>query len=294
MGGLAPYSSDDLRKASNSYHQTPYVCVIKGGVDFGPVQILFYPFHNYVWLAIIIFHLIAIIIINQLSIIDKSITKLCALSLGYPIIIKDAKVKKLIILSFWLLFSLLLRTVYQGVLFDYVRMNRILKLPDTFNELAVKKYKIWLFYDEYLGDHPFLTAPKIVDNYNLSDRLTILGNSSFNYATVTAMDRMLYYQSLGQFHIVKEVVYQKQISFYLTPKSWIRKAINDELMYMAACGINDFLMKKYLYRKKGDLPKSAPVITFERLVGIFQIWALLLMFSILIFGLEFVFKKKCK
>ena len=197
----------------------------------------------------------------------------------------------------WILLTLILRSIYQGSLFDFLKSQKTLTLPDSTLELTERKYK--LIVNMATGDS-FSGVPIIRDKkievliMNISDAggYPILeANPDKRYVTGTPKDFLTYYveqhNKYGVFHVLKETIFAQQLCVYFTKHSYLVAPFNRILEFLGNFGLINFwaglLLDDRFLEKVDEINTAHTPLTFTQLSGIVEICLYLYVLTIVVF-----------
>jgi hypothetical protein len=305
LGYTLPYTSDYI------------IFVIPPGRPLTPFEKLMSPLNYDVWIALCAVFLIGSLTIGVLEF--RSLKKLRNLIIGPGIstpylnaimVIFGVSAKKLPFKNFprfllmkFLIFSLIVRTLYQGSLFKKLQASLNAKEPETIEEMVQQNFIFHCIfpYYELTSDNAAMKGNRRVIS---ADDVKILmeksTDSKFQGTILTKISEVLYLnhvRSLANkniYLICKERYMMIPITMYFPKNSYLSEPFNNVIQYLRASGLMNYWTRinednKYLnYDTSTNEPK---MLTIEHLLGTFQIWAILCIISVLVFFIEkFKFK----
>ncbi|XP_055842723.1 uncharacterized protein LOC129909674 [Episyrphus balteatus] len=257
---IGGYSGSDPNRSiitpSVLYYHTPIVFVIRGKRELDCVNRLFRPFSVPVWQSIGSLLLAGAFLIQFLRIFkqpereliigERNLTPLMnflAVFLGYPVTRIPQGISARYLLILWLAVTLILRSAYQGSLYDSIRIDRFEKVPRKYNELFRQNYKIFItkFYRS-VADDMFVGNQTIVLSSNHYGRLEMLEAMDGNYGTVALRDHVINYleknfRNGSDLRIIEETVFQFRFAWYLQKHSIFAPIVNDYLLQFGYTGL---------------------------------------------------------
>lgn len=266
---------------SNTYYQTYLVIIIRRRMDLSSFYRFVRPFSNNLWILISIFSFIFIFLYNIVKYFTENLTKpfkylepftYLEIFFGYTARFRTKGNFPRFMVTCLLLISLVMRTAYQGTMFNAIRMNNQLHFPRTKEEMLAKGFQF--YYDGYEYDSVFY------------DRMEVLTTSWKKLAFMMTIERLSYY-NMGNMRGRDMVLIPKSYVSYrfgmvYRRRSFLLRAFNTRIHEIDGIGFysmlyNFFSDEKYTYYD----PKSdvSPIITAWNLFAVFKIHAILLSFA---------------
>lgn len=316
IGGLSLNSPELETKYSfsSTYYQSPIVLVVKRGVQFGPIEQLFKPFDGLTWFLNFFLYLSGIVVILCVSksrgwtrsyLMGKTScsqfqTNFFAMTLGYSIKAVPRGIVVRIILTSWLLYSYFMRTAYQGAMFDSIRKNCETRIPETIDGLIKEKYEIVTTSCKCSVPNNILSNETKQLNVGYKGIFAVVQSSKQKVAAMVLLDQLSYYNYENNngrgsnFTLITERFSDKQMLMLFPKHSFLREPFNVQLRKFQENGMIAGYANLYANRKfnKYDVNSGMkPVITGERLLGIFSIFLGMLVFSTFVFAGEILAEK---
>ena len=143
---------------SESYFAMPLILVIPPGAQLTAFGKLFRPFHNIVWIVLILTLLFGVLIIFIINLQSNEIKRfifgmetskpyfnmLIALAGGSQTVLPSRNFARFLLMIF-LLFCLVIRTLYQGALFQFLQIDDREKEAQTIDELMDKGFDFYMY-----------------------------------------------------------------------------------------------------------------------------------------------------
>lgn len=143
---------------TNFYVHDQIVFIVPPGRDFTALEKLVYPFSTTLWIAVVVLYLVGIIVIFAVKRRDKNnqnfvfgagvqnpyLNMFIALIGGAQKILPKRNFSRFL-LSIFLLYSLIMRTLYQGAFFKLLKSNKRLEEVQTIEEIVERDYKLYVF-----------------------------------------------------------------------------------------------------------------------------------------------------
>lgn len=299
-----------------TFYQTNQVLsVLAKQEPWSTYEILTYPFNIYVWSSLLMFYLLPIFlafILHRLSIrllyfifgivdIREMIFMWTGILLAQISTPEPSANFARFIFVMWLLLTLVLRSSYEALLYDFFSTQKLIPAPATLDQLIHRGYK--LVVTPSTADS--MSKIKAVENQeiellmmNVSDTevyAILEDNPEKNYAASTPSDFLKYYmiseQKNGKFKILNEDIYIHHISVYFTKHSYLRLPVNIILRNLRASGIIDHWSRLFvgeIHTNKQGLDLHKPSLTLTQLYGIFEVQCYMWVIALLVFFVECV------
>ncbi|XP_015042163.2 uncharacterized protein Ir7e [Drosophila pseudoobscura] len=307
-----------LATSTHNYHQSREVFgILDSSFELSSLDILFYPYRLQIWLAIV--GVLALSALLQLA-IERLLREtrpesrlwlnLELIFVGMPLLRAPHSHSGRLYCLMLMLYTLIIRTVYQGLLYHLIRTHQLNRWPQSIDALVQQNYTVVLtplVHDvlseipsvqhmtfriltdveetvplEYLAANP--QEPRLVSASALEMYI------HFNHLRAERAQRMG--QRLGQpveadhFEIIAEDIVSLQMTMYLSKHSFLIDHLNEEIMWMRSVGLVSVwarweLVGSYLRNEQG----------FKEL-GLVELYAMFLLvlvghvLSLLIFLLE--------
>lgn len=201
---------------------------------------------------------------------------------GYPTRIKTRANFPRFMVTCLLLVSLVMRTAYQGTMFNAIRMNNQLNFPKSKEEMHHKGFEF--YYDGYEYESEF------------SDRMRILTTSRERLAFMMTIERLSYYnlrhKRAKDMVLIPKSYISYRFAMVYRRGSFLLRAFNSRIHEIDGIGYYSMLYRffadaKYnYYDPKSDI---SPIITFAKLFVVFEMHALLLGIAFVVFLMEVLY-----
>lgn len=316
IGGLSLNNPELETKYSfsSTYYQSPIVLVVKRGIQFGPIEQLLKPFDGLTWFLNFFLYLWGVLVILCVSRSRGWIrgylmgntscaqfqANFFAITLGYSIKTLPRGSVVRIILTCWLLYSYFMRTAYQGAMFDAIRKNCETRIPQTIDGLIREKYEIVTTSCRCSVPNNTLSKETKQINVGYKGILSVVQSSDKKVAAMVLLDQLSYFNYKNNdgrgsnFTLIPERFSDKQMLMLFPKHSFLREPFNVQLRKFQENGMIAGYANLYANRKfnKYDVNSGVkPVITGERLLGIFSIFVGMLVLSTLVFAGEILAEK---
>lgn len=247
---------------SSTFYQTMQVfTVLALKQPWTSYEIITYPFDKYIWT--LFFGLLLVLLISNTllkighgnilqfvygnSSISTINSNIIAMSLGQPCSLEPQRNFARYFATLWILLTFILRSTYQGSLYDFLNSQKTIDSPDTSRELNERQYK--LIVNTATADS-FSQIPAVRDKLlevlimNISDTAgfpLLEANMDKRYVTGTPRDFLLSYVNIhkkfGVFHILKETIFSQQLCVYYTKHSYLINTIDLILQRLRSFGL---------------------------------------------------------
>lgn len=308
---------DSVMSSSFVYYASNLVWMIPPGQPFNEFEKLLMPFHNDIWICCSIIFSIAFLVIFVL--------KFCATDemrnfiFGWKIISPELNIIRIIlngsiprlptrnfarsILIIFMIFCFIIQNSYTGRLFYFMRNS--LRHPDldTTRELLDRNFT---FYTISASKDLLVGMPRVLE------RLTVLTSSEFGALTLRTVDSKIKIALLTSedhlawrniiasperyFHHAGEVIFRNNIVIYMHKQSCLVREVNTILLNLMSGGLiryfaSTFINPSFLRSPNTSNTKS---LNFEQLDGAFELLAIGLLLSFIVFTIEVTFTRSSK
>ncbi|CAO1388058.1 unnamed protein product [Diamesa tonsa] len=278
---------------SESYYAMPLILVIPPGAHLTAFEKLFRPFHNLVWIVLILTLLFGVLIIFIIKLQSNEIKRfifgmetskpyfnmLIALAGDSQTVLPSRNFARFLLMIF-LLFCLVIRTLYQGALFQFLQTDDREKEAQTIDELMDKGFDFYMYPSfQDLSQHlKFFKRKKVVNgSLEIYQKKTL--DYRFKGCTCGPLSEVLYLNQQNYknftYKVLKEFLFTAQIVIYYTKNFYLKEEVNDKLLYMKASGLVDHWISKSMDMKYLNMkePKHGPKkLNLQQLSGGFQVW----------------------
>ncbi|KAG5674081.1 hypothetical protein PVAND_004068 [Polypedilum vanderplanki] len=292
--------------ASTPYINEKLVFVIPLGSQLSSLEKLLYPLTFSTWMTLIACFIIGSIVIFVIKLQSKTIqnfvfgTRVKYIYLNLWIGLVGTLQHRLpsrnfsrFILTLFLIFCLIIRTAYQGKMYQFMQSNKKHSEPQTINEMIERKYTFTL-----LNNYADLVIDKT--RWGIVD-MKPLGLDLFQWAkqikgdeknTILLPHTQVYYKLIvnntRNLMICKEYFMTIPTVIYTIKNFYLLNAINSQIEEFNSAGLIEYwhslaFDKKYM---KAEIDKQPKVLTIAHLSGVFE----LLLFGLIISFITFIFE----
>ncbi|XP_061397722.1 uncharacterized protein LOC133333421 [Musca vetustissima] len=247
-----PSSFHDSFTPSTNYFLSSFYFVVSARTEhYDPFVKLLLPFKTEIWFILIGMLVLGNAILYAITQVDRQIKYLVLgrrqqqplynmviISLGGPIA-RDPKVPfSRFLLMVWLLASFVLRSIYQGLMYHFLRHDVHKSPPKTIEELRVQNYTVLMSEVVYnsiqhlkaLYDVAVILNDTEVESFSILNDPEKYGFSQ-KTAILTAYEYYGYLRFLNQsnnhFYLVPEILFTQQLSIYMKKNSMFLNRFNN-------------------------------------------------------------------
>ncbi|XP_058127321.1 uncharacterized protein LOC131291005 [Anopheles ziemanni] len=300
-------------KHSRSYYTVPMVFALSAGRPYTPFEKLFRPFARSTWLGMVSLLLIGVAVIAILgsTCIPESVrsfvygrgVRLALLNLlivlfGGSMVRLPSRNFARTLLSFWMGYCLVLRSLYQGSLFEYLQEKKNFSHPQTVLGLLAESYSV---YSMRGAARNLDLVPRVSsqvswlpdDDVHVEGLLHDLRSYRFRGALFTDIDRVAFFNRHhfrgGYVHIVREVLVHLPIGFYYPKKSCLVNVFDREIDNILMSGFVTHRLQHYVtydfFHRQPYYHVPSP-LTNDQLIGCYETLAVLLVTALATLLLE--------
>lgn len=278
---------------SNTYYQTYLVIILRRRLDNSSLNRFLRPLTLPVWILLAVLSVAFLVLFNVVKYKTKKLTKpfsylgileFLTIFFGYPTGFKTKANFPRFMVACLLLVSLVMRTAYQGTMFNAIRMNNQLHFPKTKDEMLQRGYGF--YYDGYEFESEF------------SDRMRILTTSRERLAFMMTIERLSYYnmrhKRAKDMVLIPKSYVSYRFAMVYRRGSFLLRAFNTRVHEINGIGIYSMLYRLFADAKYNYYdPKSniSPIITFEKLLVVFEMHVFLLGVSFVVLLVELLYSK---
>lgn len=313
MGFLSlQYSRAKFLSISKAFANVPIAIVIPPGAVITSFHKLFYPYSWIVWILIITMLVIAILVIITSerysrrsydflvgSNIRNPTLNMLTVILGFTQKILPGRNFSRFTLMNFMLFFLVMRTCYQGILFKNLQIVLRGKEVSSIDEMIEKDFKFYIYE----------TLEKRTEGYAFYHKRVIIKLSeqeyfrhmtldpSFNGAVFNYLTQVLYINQLHHkefsYRICKDLFTNNQMIFYFQKDFYLLNEFNGMITALHENGVIKFWRSKYVdsrYTNRNDDSIGPTPLRFYHLRGCFELFTGGLIICVSVFSLEMLAK----
>ncbi|XP_055611403.1 uncharacterized protein LOC129758007 [Uranotaenia lowii] len=297
---------------SQNYYYSMLVMVVSPGANYEAFEKLLLPFNNPLWLAFLLCLLSALAIIFCIerfpalvkdfvfgrSIHNPSLNLFNVLFGGSSYKLPGRNFARYLLMM-WILYCLILRTIYQQALFNFLQQSPIHLAAATLPKFIESNLPVYVIPSEV---YVFNQMPELrqrlriiptskIDTYDTALRQGKLqGGRLSNYEKVLFDNSQL--KDRYYYLMLKQQLANYPICVGLRLNSCLTKPFDDAILRLESTGLTQAWVKKFVDRKYGTVREASTdeprKITLVQLLGAFQVWLIGLGLAVVSFALECV------
>lgn len=290
----------------------PLVLVVPPGEEYGEIEKFTRPFNIKVWLSIFLLFSIAgvitMIIKNSSSkvynfVVGRGVKtpfhNVVAVTFGAPQHkLPGRNFARFILMSF-ILYCLILRSAYQGGVYNFMKSNERKPPIASLNEMMDKNVKFYMYgtLEPRTTHFRYYQRRVVYPNEFISEYRMKTLDPSFDGVVFTYLDQVLYLNQLNYknytFQVCKERFMANQFVFYFRKSHYMVEEVNDRIELMLTNGIIQQMQESYYdsnLLKRLEESKDPKVLTLKHSNGAFRILAFGCLISLKLFLLELLTK----
>ncbi|XP_017869399.1 PREDICTED: uncharacterized protein LOC108618005 [Drosophila arizonae] len=250
-----------LGTSTHNYLQTSVRFGVLGtSYELTSLDILFFPFRTSIWLAIgVVFALSFLMQLTMDRLLPLRhqgclVLNVLLVFVGMPMAAFPRSIAKRVHCIMLILYTLLIRTMYQGMLYHLIRTRMLNRLPQSLDEVVAHNYEVVLSsgISDVLAEIPAIQQMRfhVADgDGSLMHPLYYLAHNPRGQRQVVAatLETFLLYnqlsvktgmeQGIHQFEIMSQDVIYMQMTMYLRKHSFLIDAFNEHIMWMRSGGL---------------------------------------------------------
>ncbi|XP_017051779.1 uncharacterized protein LOC108095265 [Drosophila ficusphila] len=264
LGGIRQTVGRSLRATStHNYHQTREVFgVLASSYELSSLDILLYPYRLQIWMGILGVVLLSACLQLAVARMLKERTgsrawlNLELIFVGMPLLETPRSHSARLYCLMLMMYTLIIRTVYQGLLYHLIRTHQLNRWPQTIESLVQRNYTVVLtpLVQETLDEIPSVQHMKFrlleASNSELEPLYFLEANHQLrHHVTASALDIFIHFNRLSaegihrrgergaHYEIVPEDIINMQLTMYLGKHSFLIDQLNEEIMWMRSVGL---------------------------------------------------------
>lgn len=301
--------------STDNYHQTRAVFgVLASSYELSSLDILLYPYRFTIWLAILgvvafsaLLQLMVERFLRERQTGSASWQNLELIFVGMPLIkVPRSHTARLYCLML-MMYTLIIRTIYQGLLYHLIRTHQLNRWPQTIEALVQKNFTVVLTsqVQEALEEIPSVQHMKfhlLDEAASELDPLYFLeaNHQLRRHVTATALDNFIHFNRLSaervhqsgglgegaHYELVPEDIINLPLTMYLRKHSFLIDQINEEILWMRSVGLLAVWARWELVESYLRNEQSFQILGLLELYVIFLMVTLGLSLSLVVFLLE--------
>lgn len=294
---------------SIAYYVTPMVFIIPPGRPYKAIEKMLQPFDHVVWIILLITLVLAILVIIVVNtkfrhlksfIYGRGVKSpvmniLVGLFGSQQTVLPGRNFSRFILMKF-LILCLVLRSIYQGSLFQFLQSDKRHREIQSVDEMVKKDYTFYMYEtgaDVLQNNIEIIRRKKLFNttrNFMLYTRLN--GNEK-----IAALDSLMNIEAEiyngSDIKYCKETLVTFSVVFYYRKHFYLRDEIDKKIDSLLSSGIIDHWIKSsykyYGYRNyKDNYPRK---LTFNDLLGPFCALIMFHAFSFVVFAMEVIINR---
>lgn len=295
--------------SSELYYSVPFVLIVPPGIPFSAFEKLFRPFKVEVWILLLFTFLVATCVVTFVKFQAISIRtfvfganntapylNILSVFVGVSMHLLPKRNFARNLLMMFLLFSIVKRTLYQGILFQFIQADDRHKEVQSIDELVQKDIKVHMLPSsiEHTQNMKFRDNRVVVNSSMLLKKRMETTNPYGNTAVSSSLEQILYYNKLNYkenttLTVCKEYLFTFQYGIYFRKNSYLEQAFNKKIQLLKSSGLIDFwasefINSRYLNIKTRD--GSPKKLNMEQLLGGFEVLLIGLVVGFFVFLVE--------
>ncbi|XP_055522406.1 uncharacterized protein LOC129716596 [Wyeomyia smithii] len=279
---------------TQNYYYSKLLVIVSPGESYTAFEKLLLPYSNSLWLAftgLLAASFLTILIIARMPrqvqnfvfgrLVRTPSLNLINSLLGGSLLKLPGRNFARFFLTLWILYALILRTVYQQALFYILQQSPNRSTPSTLRQLVDNDYPLYLIPTEvYVFDHmpemkPLVQTIPAERIHHFDDAIR---NGHLRGARISNYEKILYDNARltegRKFHIMKQRLYNYALCVGLRLNSCLTKPFDDKILKLNANGlvqawVNHYVDEKYAAVMETD-DEQLRKLTLEQLGGAFQ------------------------
>lgn len=299
---------------SYTYHSSVAIWVISPGSDLTWFQRLHKPFSLQLWITIGVIALISFIVILIIGRQSRIVRNFVfGLNIKNPAmnminIFFGGAMPRLprrnfarFLLALLMIYSLVLRNVYNGSMFRYLQTDKKNPPSNTYEEMNANNYTFHVLdvMKEFMDNFPILAKRSQVLTYEmLNANRSLIVESGKKLAVLASEDHVAFWNKVLYPHYFFNTAEEKAATLnlvaYLHKTSCLTREFTRVMLELTAVGLIDAIEKQYIdksYLKKKKIKREPEVITIKQLAGTFLFWTIGAIASVTVFISELIFGK---
>lgn len=317
MFGTNTFRGIEKLSSTIPYYSSKVVFAVPRGRPVSNVEKLLMPFQFFVWTGVVVYFGIGIALVLALRyvgvearrfVVGRSnkyplLTMVCVWlgNAAYPV---PGRNFARFLLMMWICFAFVLRTGYQGALFDILRFQRSLAPVNSLNQIVSSQFDIYVStrLGKYVRgmDGIEQSLIRLIPTTKVDEYLMKTVERDFNGVVVVVEPTIAYFNQYkmpkGQQLIYSPVVVHTiQNVIYVDKRSCLLEPFDQELWMYLSSGLITSWKSKFLKKTSKDqlTGKDFQTMGLPDVMGIFQVYAMLVVVALIVFLGELWWHKRC-
>ncbi|XP_062539200.1 uncharacterized protein LOC134207510 [Armigeres subalbatus] len=298
------------------HFDSAFTFAVSDGRPYTAFEKLFFPLQSCVWIGVSVTLVCAvgcIAIVNKLDWTVRNfvygrgnrapvLTLICVLLVGGVNRCPRRNFARTLVM-FWILFTLILRTAYQGSLYRILQTTLNVTSPTTLHGIYDANLDLYMrdSAKQYITIAPelsnkilFLTTDRLIRHMvdQLGQRKLV------NAAILLSVDRVAHYNKFNpanQFiKIIRDTMFRYHMTIFYPKNSLLKFAFDMEVLKLSQSGLLELWASRYgdyNFHRMMEQTEFIKPLAIEHLIGAFEIHVVLLAVSVIVFLLEAIATK---
>lgn len=296
---------------TDSHYSIPLVIMIPFGQPFSAFEKLFVPLQTSVWIVLLITSLGGMFVISVIHFQrNESIKKfifgenfqnpymsMLIVAMGSDLKVLPRRNFARSLLMMFMLFCLVLRSIYQGSLFLVLQKDGRHPEVRSIDEMMEKSFVFYIreTIEHNIKNMPFYDRRKVVkfDDYPMLREKTL--NPFFKGGVIQPLLEVIYLNQQNYknftYNVLREYLFDIQIVYYFPKNSYLVDALNEKMGILKSAGLVNRIMERYIdrgYVKMNQDHVGARSMNISQLSGSFEMLIIGYCSGIVIFIIELI------
>ncbi|CRK90889.1 CLUMA_CG004578, isoform A [Clunio marinus] len=294
------------------YGNTKIIFVVPPGIPLSAFEKLLKPFSFYSWLALCITLFIGLAVIYVTKLQKPHIQQLiigssksspymnfCNILLNGLQQFSPKSSFSRSLLGIFLLFCMLIKTMYQGALFKFLQTDQRHPQVQTIDELIEHKFDFYMYqsFEELSKGLKIHHRRKLIVNKTIEYYQLKTLDPYFNGVTVGPLTEVWYLNQMNSknftLRVFPEILFSIPIAMYFPKDHFLKKIFDLRVSELETAGLIDKMILKYLKPSQKIIPTHSPKkLSIENLIGGFYILIIGCVLGFVAFLLEIIIQTK--
>lgn len=280
--------------------------VIPSGRPFHPLESFLKPFQTSVWICLgVTFMALFIFIFVTGKTTSKNVQNLVfgklisspamnfiAVAFGVPQNRLPSMNFARFLLMCFIMFCVVMRSVYQGSLYRFLQSNMDQKAIETIDEMVKEDFSFYTFeansnflWEGGIKNSSIVSIESL--NFEIMEKLK---EPTFKGSFLRSKPKLMYLNHVNRYNYTYEFCQQRLINMpvvlYFQKASFLVEIVNDKLYQIISAGLIEHWDKEHSKKIVRSNKTEPKVLRMSHLKGIFQIWFAMCFLSFLLFIVE--------
>lgn len=311
--GTNTFRGYDSLTSTISYFMVKVVFAVPRGRPVSNLEKLMLPFKYIIWSCIVLCFGTGLLLILALKLFRQEVRQfvvgrhnphpaitMVSVWLGNSVNRLPGRNFSRFLLMMWILLAFVLRSAYQGALFDILRLKKTISPVNTVQKMADAQYDIYVSIrmEKYLRQMDASIQPliRVVPTMTIDDLLMATLETTFGGVVVVPEPTIQHFNKFKApdgFQLIHSPlgITTIQNTIYVDKTSCLLEAINQELWMYLSSGLIHSWTTKFLkdYGEETGGGSNYKAMALADVMGIFQVYAFLMGVVVLVFMGEVVY-----